>query len=189
MYIRLGALFLFVAMAALAQTNNAGSANHPVEVANSSSEQFQNQTNQNLTTAQTVSQARADCIQSRRVICGKILKVLPDGLIVDSGYTNLMRSPVNRSWLVPGTVLAQRATNLVEGSQPDSICLGLVFLTDLPKKPAARVYDYVVLTGYPAGQYTYASIGDLRRTVRKFSAKLLKSVQWKLGEKQNAPLK
>ena len=33
-------------------------------------------------------QIRTDCIQGRRLICGRVLKIFPDGLIVDSGYTN-----------------------------------------------------------------------------------------------------
>ena len=98
-----------------------------------------------------------DCIQSRRTICGKILKVLPDGFVIDSGYTNIMRDPLNHSWLVPGSVKARRAASLVEGDQPACVCVGLVFLTDLPKKPVANVYDYVNLTAYPTGQCTYTS--------------------------------
>ncbi len=140
---------------------------------------------------QRVGKARWDCIQSRRIICGKILKVLADGLVIDSGYTNLMRFPLNRSWLAPGTVMAQRAANLVEDNQPEAICIGLVVLTDLPKKPVPKAYDYVILTGYPTGKRVYTSVGSVRRTVRKFSTKLEKAVQWKLeeGERQDAPLK
>ena len=70
---------------------------------------------------------RARCIENRRIICGKILKILPDGIVVDSGYTNLMRAPLNQSWLIPGTAMAERATNIVEGAAPDSVCVGQVF--------------------------------------------------------------
>ena len=166
-------LFLLVAAPALAQTNNAA------------------QTNRGLSMGQRVEKARWDCIQSRRIICGKILKVLPDGFVIDSGYTNLLRVPLNRSWLAPGTVEARRAANLVEGNQANSVCVGLVFLADPPKKPVARMYDYVNLTGYPTGEYTYTSVGDVRRTVRRFSTKLQNAVQWKLDEsdRQDAPLK
>ena len=134
-----------------------------------------------------------DCIQNRRMICGKILKVLPDGLVVDSGYTNLMRAPLNRSWLIPGAAVATRATNLVEASQPDAVCIGLVFLTDLPKSPGAKpkIYDYVNIEGFPVGQYTYTSVGTIQRTVREFTHKLDKAVQWNFdqSEGQNAPPK
>ena len=192
--IQLGVLVLIAAMAAmaaLAQTNNSTSDHRSIEVPESPLANVPSRTNESPPSCQRVEEIRADCIQNRRIICGKILKVLPDGLVVDSGYTNLMRSPLNHSWLVPGTVTARRAANLVEGHQPEAICIGLVFLTDLPKKPAAKIYDYVNLTGYPTGQYTYVSVGDLRRSVRRFSTKLQKSIEWKQDEsqKQIAPLK
>src|SRR5260370_3856798 len=191
MLTRLKTGLLVVAMAALAQTNNVASTNRSFGIPSAPPGQFQSQTNQSRSITQRVEEIRLDCIQHRRIICGKILKILPDGLVVDSGYTNLMRPPLNLSWVVPGTVTSRRATNLVKGTPPESVCIGLVFLTGLPKKPVPKLYDYVNLVGYPMGQYTYTSVGDLRRTVRKFSAKLANAVQWKLddAEKQNAPLK
>jgi hypothetical protein len=171
-------IFLLLALPAWAQTNNG------VIVTNSAAATSQSQTKKILSRGQQIDAFRADCIQHRRTICGKILKVLPDGLVVESGYTNLMRAPLNHSWLAPGSVQALPAANLVEGQQPDCVCVGLVFLTNLPKKPVPKVFDYVDLTGYPAGSYTYTSVGDLRRTVRKFSAKLSKAVQWNLDERE-----
>ncbi len=114
------------------------------------------------------------------MIAGKIIKILPDGLVVDSGYTNLARFPLDRSWLIPGTVSATRATNVIESNYPDSICVGPVFLTDLPKHPGPKpkLFDYVSLEAFPTGQYTYESVGNLQRTVRRFSTKLPKSVEW-----------
>ena len=122
-----------------------------------------------------VEAVRAKCIQGRRIICGKIIKVLPEGLVVDSGYTNLMREPLNHSWLIPGTAEAERATNLVEKDEPDCVCVGLVFLTDPPKSRKAgkpKALDYVVLQAFPAGQFTYNSAGTVQRTVRHFSGSL-----------------
>jgi hypothetical protein len=141
------------------------------------------QTNQSSVTnrippSQRVEQMRLFSIEGRRLICGKIVKLLPGGLVIESGYTNLLRAPLNRSWLVPATVNASRAADLVETQEPGSVCEGLVFLTDLPKsrrlKP--KIYDYVVIEGYPAGKYTYTSVGSIQRTVRRFSAVLEKSV-------------
>ncbi len=177
---RLNILFLFLVLPALAQTNELASTNH--------SSTIPNQTNQTPAVGVII---RLNCIQHRRVICGKVLKVLPDGLVVDSGYTNLMRPPLNFSWVVRGSVKSERATNLVEGNRPESVCLGLVFLTDLPKRPVPKVYDYVNLVGFPTGSYTYTSVGELRRTVRRFSTKIAKAVQWRLDEagQQSAPLK
>lgn len=129
--------------------------------------------------AQRAEQIRAECLQGRRVICGKILKVLPGGLVVDSGYTNLWRSPLDKSWLIPGTAAASRPAIEVESREPASVCVGVVFLTDLPRSrgPKPKQYDYVSLLGYPTGQSTYTSVGTVQKTVRQFSANLLKAVK------------
>jgi hypothetical protein len=139
-----------------------------------------------MTTPEQVEQVRLLCIESRRQICGKIVKIFPQGLVIDSGYTNLDRSPLNRSWLVPGTAEAERPAHAIEQNEPAAMCIGLVYLTDVPRirgtKP--KLYDYVNLTGYPTGQYTYSSVGTLQRTVRKFSAKLAAAVAWKFSQSQ-----
>ena len=147
------------------------------------SNRFQTDTNpvsSEVARALEIEKIRQTCIQNRRMISGKILKIQPDGLVIDSGYTNLARDPLNHSWLIPGVAVATRATNVIEGHQPDSICMGLVFLTDLPKKPKAKVYDFVNLEAFPTGYYTYSSVGELQRTVRRFSCKLTKAVEWEL---------
>ena len=143
---------------------------------------------ENMAVMQHAEELRAVAIQNRRIICGKILKMLPDGIVVDSGYTNLMRAPLNQSWLIPGTVEAGRAVNFVEESKPDSICLGQVFLTDLPKPPRgkkAHVFDYVIIEGFPMGEYTYASVGDVKHTVRKFSTKVANAVRWMYEQEED----
>src|SRR5690348_7863470 len=43
-------------------------------------------------------QIRTECIKGRRLICGKVLKVFHDGLVVESGYTDLVRPPLTESW-------------------------------------------------------------------------------------------
>jgi hypothetical protein len=167
----------------------------PSAISNLPAKTVQLHNNQSPSVAERYENIRMDCIQNRRIISGKIVKVLPDGLVVDSGFAGLDRPPLNESWLIPGTVTATRATGLVEASRPDAVCIGLVFVTDLPKLRGASVkpklYDYVNLEGFPAGQYTYTSVGDIRRTVRKFTTKLQNAALWNLGqsEKQNAPPK
>jgi hypothetical protein len=140
-------------------------------------------------TAVRAERVRAECVQGRRCICGRILKVLPDGLVVESGYTSLLRPALYRSWLVPGTVPANRDPHLVEAKDPDSVCTGLVFLADSPKTRGvkAKPYDYVVLHAYPAGQYTYTSAGSIQRTVRRFACGLETAVRLTLdgGEKSS----
>jgi len=142
------------------------------------------ETNQPASNIQRAEQIRAECLQGRRIICGKILKVLPDGLVVDSGYTDLLRPALNTSWLVPGSVIASRPANVIEKREPGAVGVGVVFLTDMPKSRGAaakpKPYDYVVLLGYPAGQYTYTSVGAVQKTVRHFSANLLNAVKLNL---------
>jgi hypothetical protein len=180
---RIALLLVFAVLSASAQTNQvvpAGAA--------------QVQTNQDLA-KQRYEKVRLQVIQNRRMICGKIIKILPDGIVVDSGYTNLMRAPLNQSWLIPGTVVASRAVNYVEASEPDAVCVGQIFLTDLPKprglvaKP--KLYDYVNIEAFPVGQYTYTSVGTLQRTVRQFTTKLQNAALWNFqqSELKNAPQK
>ena len=133
-------------------------------------------------------QIRADCLQGRRMICGKILRVLPEGLVVDSGYTGLAHPPLNQSWLIPGKVSASRPASLVEGREPESVCVGVIFLSNLPKArghaPKPKPYDYVVLLGYPCGGHTYTSVGEVKKTVRRFSADLARAVELNLATGQ-----
>ena len=115
---------------------------------------------------------RMDCIQGRRLICGKVLKILTDGLVVDSGYTDLLRSPLTQSWVIPGNVSASRNLGVLELNEPGTPCVGLVFLTDIPKRQKVNKFDYVIMIGYPAGQYMYAPVPNVEKTIRKFSCGL-----------------
>ncbi len=179
-FIRIGLLAVLAMLAAplpaaLAQTDGSALTNRPEGKTNAPPTDSPSPARQARAYEQATEKIRAECVQGRRTVCGKILKILPDGLVVESGYTNLMRAPLSRSWLAPGTVQATREVNLVEGSEPGCVCTGLVFLTALPKSRAAakpKPYDYVVIQAYPAGQYTYTSVGTLQRTVRRFAAAL-----------------
>lgn len=166
------AVFFLAAISAVAQTNFFSATNLPP----------QHQTNSPFAAFQQAEQVRANCLAGRRRICGKILKVLPDGLVVESGYTDLLRPPLTDSWLVPGTVTAVRTANLIESSEPASVCVGTIFLTDLPKARGkkAKPYDYVILIGYPAGMHTYTSLGTITRTVRRFTGTLGAAVKLNL---------
>ena len=136
-----------------------------------------------LATQQLSEQLRAQCIAQRRSICGKIVRILPNGILVESGYTNLARAPLTKSWLIPGTVTAARGENLVETREAGTMCLGTVFLTDLPRgKP--HQYDYVVIAGYPTGEFSSSSVGSVQKTVRRFSANLDKAVRTNLAAAQ-----
>jgi hypothetical protein len=136
-------------------------------------------------TQQLSEQLRTKCIAERRSICGKILRVFPNGILVESGYTNLTRAPLTKSWLIPRTVTAARGENLVETREPGALCIGTVFLTDLPRgKP--HQYDYVVIAGYPTGEFGYTSVGSVRKTVRRFSANPDKAARTNLAALQES---
>jgi hypothetical protein len=178
---KLAVLFLLATLPAWGQTNALPS-NPPVKVP-------QVGTNWDLASAQHAEQIRTICINQRRCICGKILEIFSDGLVVESGYTNLLRAPLTSSWLVPGTVVASRAVNLLESAEPGSICMDTVYLTDYPKSKKLRPkrYDYVIIEGYPAGQYTYIPLGTIHKTVRRFSAQLSKAVELNLQAESKVP--
>jgi len=171
-------LVCFVAaMPASGQTNSTRSTNAPGTEATNPAK---------ANTSAERDKVRAACIEGRRLICGRILELLPQGLIVESGYTNLLREPLKRSWLIPGTAQASKAENLIEAKTPGAICVGRVLLTNTPagKKRAPAKYDYVIVEAYPAGLFTYTTVGSVQHTIRKFSANLLVAIDPKAQEKR-----
>ena len=134
--------------------------------------------------AQQAEQMRAVCVNGRRRICGQVLQIAPGGLVVDSGYTDLLRPELGGSWVAPGTVTTSRPANLVEENTPGSPCIGLVFLADIPKRPAVKIYDYVIIEAYPAGEYIYQPVPGVTKNIRRFSARLEGAVQWNLESGQ-----
>jgi hypothetical protein len=91
-----------------------------------------------------------------------------------------MTPPLNRSWVVSGTASVTRDTNAVEENKPDALCIGPVFLSNVPKRPPVKLYDYVVIHGYPAGSYSYSPVAGIQKAVRRFSASLERAVQTNL---------
>jgi hypothetical protein len=130
-------------------------------------------------------QIRTDCINDRRLICGKVLKIVPGGLVVDSGYTGLLRPPLTRSWVVPGSVPASQNPVALELNEPGTPCIGLAFLTNIPPRPKVKIFDYVIIMAYPAGQYVYAPVPNVEKTIRKFSASLDAAIKLNLQEQEN----
>ena len=123
---------------------------------------------------------RTACVNGRRHICGRVLQITPQGLVVDSGYTSLLRPQLGHSWVIRSNVAADRPANLIEENAPGAVCVGLVFVTDIPKRPVPKRYDYVVLLGYPAGQYSYTAVGTVHKTIRRFSVILASAVELNL---------
>ena len=134
-------------------------------------------------------QIRTDSIQGRRLICGRVLKVSPTGLVIDSGYTDLLRPPLGQSWVIPGTVAASRDPHILERNDPGAPAIGLVFLTDIPRRGGKpKIFDYVVLIGYPAGQYIYTPVPGVEKPIRRFAAGLASAVKLILkDEEKNSP--
>lgn len=173
------ATFASPPLIATAQTNGDALTNHTDENRSPPSRGSPTPAQQARAFELATEKIRTACVQGRRIICGRIVKILPDGLAVDSGYTTLMRPPLNKSWLIPGTVEATRESSMVEGNEPGCACVGLVIITDVPKLRSAKpkLYDYVVIQCYPIGQSSYTSVGNIRRTVRRYSATLATAVK------------
>ena len=131
--------------------------------------------------AQRAELLRMQCIEGRRYVCGRVMQILPEGLVVDSGYAALLNPPFNQSWVVRGNVSVTKNPSLVEEKKPDAICVGLVFLSNIPKKPTVKPYDYVVIHGYPAGEHVYAPVPGVEKTIRQFSASLERAVSANLA--------
>jgi hypothetical protein len=134
--------------------------------------------------AQRAEQIRTTCIEGRRYIAGRVLLVATEGIVVDSGYSALLSPPFDHSWVVRGTASVTRDASAVEEKKPDAICVGLVFLGNIPKRPPVKNYDYVVIHGYPAGEYCYAPVPGVQKTIRRFSASLERAVQLNLKPPQ-----
>ena len=130
--------------------------------------------------AQRAEQLRAACLAGERHICGRVLQILPHGLVVESGYTNLLDPHYVQAWRVPGTAAIPRHLAPVEPDTPGAPCVGLVYVTDLPKRPAVKLYDYVTIRAYPAGRHDYAPVPGVSRTLRQFAVRLSTAVRLNL---------
>jgi hypothetical protein len=133
--------------------------------------------------ADEAEQIRKDVVDHRRFICGRVMQIVPDGLVVESGYTSLLNPPPP-SWVIPGNVTATRDPHAVEAVSPDSVCIGLVFITDFPRRPPVKRYDYVLIHGYPAGEYDYAPLPGIHKTLRRFAGGVERAVTLNLQARE-----
>jgi hypothetical protein len=174
-----GILFMALALGCRADTNVVASTNKTASTRgvekSASSQQAQN------ALAQRAEEIRMSCIEGRRYVSGRVMQILPEGLVVDSGYAELLKPPFNQSWVVRANVAVTKNPSLIEEKKADAICVGLVFLTNIPKKPAVKPYDYVVIHGYPAGEHLYAPVPSVEKTIRQFSASLERAVSLTLA--------
>ena len=173
-------LFLFICgtLAQVILSPSAAASNHsPTQAVGSVLKPGPEQPQNTRMLEQKSEQIRNACINGRRRICGRVVQMVPEGLVVESGYTNLLRPELSHSWVAPRTVVATRPSNLVEENAPESLCVGLVFVTDIPKKPSVGLYDYVILSAYPAGEFVYTPVPTVKRTIRRFSVGLLTAIK------------
>jgi hypothetical protein len=140
-----------------------------------------NQINQSTVRDGRLADVRAACVNGRRCVCGKVIKIVQEGLVVESGYTALMQPPFTGSWLIPGGALVNRDKNLIERDEPASPCIGTVLLIDFPKRPAVKLYDYVLLQAYPAGEYLYIPVAGVEKQIRKFAGGLETAIKLKVA--------
>jgi len=175
-----GLMFLFICgtSAQVILSPSAAASNHsPTQAVSSVAKPVPEQPQTTRMMEEKSEQIRNDCIKGRRRICGRVVQIVPQGLVVESGYTNLLRPELSHSWLAPRTVVSTRPSNLVEENAPDSVCVGLVFVTDIPRKPRAGLYDYVILPAYPAGEFVYTPVPTVKKTIRRFSVGLLTAIK------------
>jgi hypothetical protein len=138
-------------------------------------------TNRTVVREQSAANIRSVCINGRRCICGKVIKIVPEGLVVESGYTALMNPPFTGSWVIPSGALVNRDPKLIERDEPASPCIGTVLLTDFTKRPTVKLYDYVLLQGYPAGEYHYIPVPGVEKQLRRFAGGLETAVKTKMA--------
>jgi len=166
------------APAAPAQTNQVNVPHHPEGLAGVTNAAAREAGERQR--AQRAEQLRAVCLSGERHICGRVLQILPHGLVVESGYTNLLDPHYVQAWRVPGTAAIPRHLAPVEPDTPGAPCVGLVYVTDLPKRPAVKLYDYVTIRAYPAGRHDYAPVPGVNRTLRQFAVRLSTAVRLNL---------
>lgn len=130
-----------------------------------------------LARAQLAEKVRAECIEARRYVAGRVIEITPKGLIVESGYSALLQPPFNQSWVVHGNATVARDLDAPEEKHPDAVCRGLVLLTATPRRPKVKPYDYVVIHAYPAGEEQYRPVPGVEKTIRRYSASLETAVQ------------
>src|SRR5690242_19781729 len=116
MHFRLSIVFAVAVLPCLAETNLVTSVRQPAEKQRTEASRMIQQ-EQNAP-AQRAEQMRMSCIEGRRYICGRVTQIQPDGMVVDSGYPELMKPPFNQSWVVRANVSLKKNPSVVEEKKP-----------------------------------------------------------------------
>lgn len=134
--------------------------------------------------AEWAEKIRSECIEARRYVAGRVVDITPTGLVVESGYSVLLTPPFNQSWVVHGNATVQPDAPAPEGNHPDAVCRGQVYLTNTPRRPKLKPFDYVVIHAYPAGEETYRPVPGVEKTLRRYSASLENAVKFELERRE-----
>ena len=137
-----------------------------------------------LARAQLAEKVRAECIEARRYVAGRVIEITDHGLVVESGYSALLQPPFNQSWAVHGNATVSKDLDVPEEKHPDAVCRGLVMLTSPPRRPKVKPDDYVVIHAYPAGEEQYRPVPGIEKTIRRYSASLETAVQWEVDRRE-----
>ncbi len=137
-----------------------------------------------LAHAQLAEAIRAECIEARRYVAGRVIDITSTGLVVESGYSALLQPPFNQSWVVPGNATVQADSPAPEEKHPDAVCRGQVYLTHSPRRPKVKQYDYVVIHAYPAGEEVYRPVPGVEKTLRRYSASLEYAVKLEVERRE-----
>lgn len=127
---------------------------------------------------------RAECIEARRYVAGRVVEITPTGLVVESGYSALLTPPFNQSWVVHGIATVESDPPGPEEKHPDAVCRGQVYLTNTPRRPKVKAYDYVVIHAYPAGEEVYRPVPGVEKILRRYSASLETAVKLELERRE-----
>ena len=71
---------------------------------------------------------------------------------------------------------------LIEEKTAGAPAAGLVLLTNTPRRPTPKLYDYVIIEGYPAGQFHYKPVPNVDKIIRRFSARIEAAVRQNMAE-------
>jgi hypothetical protein len=111
-----------------------------------------------------------------RLIAGKVLQKLPNGLLVDSGVYEMPSDGGGQIYSGERVYHGKAIFFLNSPSQYDEAVrrnryVGLVLLVDFSRYSDAVDDDLIKALAYPVGEYSYTTSQGAQKTIRKFSAK------------------
>jgi hypothetical protein len=109
-------------------------------------------------------------------IQGKVIQKIPEGLLIDSGRDGLERAKMGEPGFdSQGYLVGSDEWVTENNTHPDTIYIGIVLLTDYGKYQSVADDEFVASFGFPAGFYTYDTVNNSSKTIRKFTAIISKA--------------